>query len=135
MKLIAIVGPTASGKSEFAVEVAKKCNGEIISCDSRQVYKGMDIGTGKIEGKWQKEKFVYKGVPHYCIDFVDPKKQFSAALFQKQAQKAVADVQKRGKLAVLCGGTGHWVDAVALNQKLPEVKPNVALRKKLDKIS
>ncbi|MCL5008720.1 MAG: tRNA (adenosine(37)-N6)-dimethylallyltransferase MiaA [Patescibacteria group bacterium] len=138
-KLLAIVGPTASGKSELAVSLAKKFNGEIISADSRQIYAGMDIGTGKVEGAWKKIRgrkiYVYKGIPHYCIDFLSPKKQFSAGLFQRQAQKAIDDILERGKLPILCGGTGHWIDAVVLGQKLPEVKPNPALRRKLEKLS
>lgn len=134
-KLLAIVGPTASGKSELAVTLAKLYNGEIISCDSRQVYKGMDIGTGKIKGKWKKGKFVYKGVTHYCIDYVDPKKQFSVSLFQRDAEKALEDIRRRGKLPILCGGTGLWIDAVVHGQKLPEVKPNPKLRKQLEKQS
>lgn len=140
--ILAVVGPTASGKSELAVDLAKKYNGEIISCDSRQIYKGLNIGSGKVAGKWVKSKFnirnsifIYRGVPHHCIDFVDPKKQYSVALFQKAAQKAIEDIFKRGKLPILCGGTGFWIDAVINNEKLPEVKPNLKLRKELEKLS
>src|SRR3989344_8498779 len=105
-KMIVIVGPTSSGKSELAVKLAKKFNGEIISCDSRQVYVGMNLGTGKIQGKWHstlshgREKvwnYVYKDVAHHLIDFICPKRQYSAALFQRDARKAIADVIKRGK--------------------------------------
>lgn len=138
-KLLAVVGPTASGKSELAVQLAKKFNGEIISCDSRQVYKGMDIGTGKVEGAWvhngDHRVFRYKGIPHYCIDYVNPKSQYSVARFQKDAGKAITDILKRGKLPILCGGTGQWIDAVISNQKIPEVKPNLKLRHKLEKLS
>lgn len=144
--LIAVVGPTASGKSELAVALAKKFHGEIISCDSRQIYRGMDIGTGKVEGTWvqvaanQKSKiknlqFIYKSIPHHCIDFVNPKKQFSVTEFQKAANKAMLEIRGRGHLPILCGGTGHWVDAVAYAQKIPEVKPNIKLRKELGKLS
>lgn len=138
-KVIAIVGPTASGKSELAVALAKKFNGEIISADSRQVYTGMDIGTGKVEGGWKKVRgkkvYLYKGITHHCIDFLSPKKQFSAGLFQTEAKKAIVDILSRNKLPILCGGTGHWIDAVVLDQHLPEVKPNPALRAKLEKLS
>lgn len=134
-KLITIVGPTSSGKSELAVQIAKKFNGEIISCDSRQIYQGMDIGTGKVTGRWGKKSYLYKSIPHYCIDYVDPKKQYSVSLFQKDAQNALLDIRGRGHLPILCGGTGLWVDAVVHNQKLPEVKPNPALRRKLEKQS
>ncbi len=148
-KVIAIVGPTASGKSELAVALAKKYNGEIISCDSRQVYRGLNLGTGKIPGQWKKPVgqknrgrdfsgrlgyFYYRGVAHHCIDFVDPKKQYSVALFQKAAQKAISEIVGRGKLPILCGGTGLWIDAVIYNQSIPEVKANPALRRKLEKL-
>lgn len=138
-KLLVIVGSTASGKSELAVSLAKKFNGEIISADSRQIYKNMDIGTGKVDGAWKKIQsrkiYVYKGVPHYCIDFLSPKKTYSAGLYQAQTKKVIADILNRGKLPILCGGTGHWIDAVVFDQKLPEVKPNSTLRYKLEKLS
>jgi tRNA dimethylallyltransferase len=150
-KIIAVIGPTSSGKSELAVHLAKKFNGEIISCDSRQIYKGMDIGTGKVTGKWLalpfaghpdrvhprsgSKTFVYKGILHYCIDYVNPKSQYSVSRFQKDAAKAINTVRKKGKLPILCGGTGQWIDAVVSNQKIPEVKPNVKLRRQLEKLS
>ena len=143
-KIAVIIGPTASGKSELAVKLAKKFNGEIISADSRQIYKGLNLGTGKIPGKWKfllnhgrdlKETFIYKNIPHYCIDYVNPKKQYSASLFKRDAEKAISDILKRGKLPILCGGTGHWIDAVVYNQVLPEVKPNKKLRASLEKKS
>jgi len=138
--MLCVVGPTASGKSELAVKLAKKYNGEIISCDSRQIYKGMDIGTGKVEGKWKKFKgrgkqYAYENIIHHCIDYVSPKKQYSSGQFQKDAHKAIVDILKRGKLPILCGGTGHWVDAVVYGQKIPQVKPNIKLRRSLEKIS
>jgi tRNA dimethylallyltransferase len=143
-KLLILVGPTASGKSELAVRLAKRFYGEIVSADSRQIYKGMDLGTGKVAGKWiytqihgreREYKFVYKGVPHYQIDFQNPKRQYSAALFQLGAKKAIADILHRGKLPIICGGTGHWIDALAYNQQLPDVKPNPQLRSRLEKQS
>ena len=86
-KIIVIVGPTSSGKTSLSIDLAEKFNGEIISCDSRQIYKRMDLGTGKIEGNWESTEkrpyafsekvFSYKNIPHYCIDYVDPKKQYS----------------------------------------------------------
>jgi len=143
-KILIIVGPTSSGKSELVVKLAKKFNGEIISCDSRQIYKGMDLGTGKIPGKWNVDKtrghafcqhFVYKNIIHHCIDFINPKRKYSAALFQYDAKKAIADVLRRGKLPILCGGTAHWIDAVVYNQQIPDVKPNAKLRKRLARLS
>ncbi len=141
--IIALVGQTASGKSELAIKLAKKYNGEIVCVDSRQIYKGLDLGTGKVEGKWQKQKqgsklstvFIYKNIPHHCIDYINPSRQYSAALYKRDAQKAIANVLKRGKLPILCGGTAHWVDAVVYNQDLPNVKPNKKLRAALEKKS
>lgn len=144
-KLLIIVGPTSSGKSELAVSLAKKFNGEIISCDSRQIYKGMDLGTGKIEGKWTTYKsnrptksyssYIYKTIRHHLIDFINPKKQYSASLFQQAAKKAINDITARGKLPILCGGTAHWIDALVYDQPLPNVKPNKKLRAQLEKLS
>jgi tRNA dimethylallyltransferase len=132
-KPVVIVGPTSSGKSELAVKLAKKFKGEIISCDSRQIYRGMDLGTGKISGKWKNRKFLYRGIPHHCIDYVNPKRQYSVALFRRDAQKAISDILSRGKLPILCGGGGHWMDAVVYNQQVPDVKPNLKLRAQLEK--
>ncbi len=143
--VIIIVGPTASGKSELAVKFARKIvgGGEIISADSRQVYKGMDIGSGKVPGKWQevmryskpRKVFVYKGVPHYLIDEVSPLRQYSVARFQREAKKIIEDILRRGKTPIVCGGTAHWVDAVAYDQSLPEVRPDKKLRAQLEKLS
>lgn len=131
-KLIAVVGPTASGKSEYAVKVAKKVNGEIISADSRQVYRGLDIGTGKVRGRWRQGRFVYKGIPHYCIDFVSPKKTFTVQEFKKCAKAAIKDISGQGRTPVLVGGTGFWVDTVVYDLDLPEVPPDWKLRRILE---
>lgn len=147
--LIIVVGPTASGKSELAVRIAKQVNGEIISADSRQIYRGLDIGSGKVLGKWvklasskdagknaaNKKVFLYKGIPHYLIDEASPRAQFSVARFQKNAQRAISDIFNRGKTPIICGGTGHWIDAVVFGQTLPKVKPDAKLRAKLTKLS
>lgn len=105
-KLIAIVGPTASGKTSLAIEIAEQYNGEIICADSRTVYKGMDIGTAKPTAEEQAR------VRHWGLDLVLPNERFSAADFQAYANKATADINSRGKLALLVGGTGLYVDAV-----------------------
>jgi tRNA dimethylallyltransferase len=105
-KLIVIVGPTASGKSDLAMMIAKKFNGEIIAADSRTIYKGMDIGTAKPSTKDRKE------VPHWGLDIVDPGQPFSAYKFKKYAKEVIADVQNRDKLPILVGGTGLYIDAV-----------------------
>lgn len=133
--LIIVVGPTASGKSELAVQIAKKINGEIISADSRQIYKGMDIGSGKVEGAWENGVYMYKGVPHYAIDEASPRVQYSVARFQKNARAAIVNIIKQGKIPILCGGTAQWVEAVAFEQELPKVPPDFKLRRQLGKLT
>ncbi len=129
-KIIAVVGPTATGKSELAVHLAKKFGGEIISADSRQVYKGMNIGTGKFSRKEM------RGIRHYLLDVASPKTaNFNIIKFKKRAEKAISDILGREKVPIIAGGTGFWVDALAFNQNFPDVKPNPALRKKLEKFS
>ncbi len=128
-KVLVIVGPTSSGKSDLAVKLAKKMNGEVISADSRQVYRGLDIGTGKITRKEM------RGVRHHLLDVADPKKQFTAEKYRKLARAAIDDIQKRGKLPIICGGTCFYIDAVLNNSPFPSVPPDPALRKKLSKKS
>ena len=124
-KLIVILGPTASGKSDLAIKLAKKYNGEIVSTDSKQIYKGMDIGTGKITTKET------RGISHYCLDIVNPKKQFSVAEYKNLANEAINKIYKKGKIPILCGGTGFYVQAITDGIIIPEVKPDWKLRKKL----
>ena len=126
-KLLVIVGPNASGKSDLAVKLAKKFNGEVLSADSRQVYKGMNIGTGKIT----KEEM--QGIPHHLLDVASPKRRFSVAQFQKKAIETIKKIQKKGKLPILCGGTGFYIQSVVDGIVIPKVKPDWALRKKLEK--
>ena len=128
-RIIAIVGPTATGKSDLGVLLAKQCNGEIISADSRQVYCGLDIGSGKITKKEMRK------VPHHLIDIRDPKHVYSVAHFQRDGRKAIKDILSRGKLPIVVGGTGFYVDALLTDMSLPEVKPDAQLRKKLEKFS
>lgn len=108
-KLIAIIGETASGKSSLALEVAKKYNGEIINADSWQVYKGMDVGTAKPSREERVE------IPHHLIDIISPGADFTAAEYKHLAQKAIKDTTKRGKLPILVGGTGLYIDSVLFN--------------------
>jgi len=126
-KVLVIVGPTASGKSDFAVKLAKKINGEIISADSRQVYKGLDIGSGKITKKEM------RGIPHHLLDVVDLKKQFSVADYKKLALKKIKEILERKKIPIVVGGSGFYIDS--LQTKLPDVPPNKKLRKKLERYS
>ena len=128
-KIIVILGPTSSGKSDVAIHLARKFDGEIISADSRQIYRGLNIGTGKTMANEQ------KGIKHYMIDIVSPRTNFSAAQFKKKADKIIADILKRKKLPIICGGTGFWIKAIVDNVVYPEVKPDWKLRKKLDKKS
>lgn len=128
-KVIVIVGPTASGKSDLGVKIAKKINGEVISADSRQVYKGLDIGTGKIT------KHERRGVPHYLLDVADPRRTFSAARYQKLGKAAIRTILKKGKIPIIVGGTGLYIDSLTYDYPLPSVKPNLKLRKELEKIS
>ena len=124
-----VLGPTSSGKSDFAVDLALKYNGEIISADSRQVYRGMDLGTGKIT------ESEMKGVPHHMLDVASPKSVFNVSKYKIKAQKIIADILKRNKLPIICGGTGFYIDAVVDNIILPEVLPNQKLRNSLEKKS
>ncbi|MBL7150245.1 MAG: tRNA (adenosine(37)-N6)-dimethylallyltransferase MiaA [Candidatus Pacebacteria bacterium] len=128
-KLIVILGPTASGKSKLAIKLAKKFNGEIISADSRQVYKGMDIGTGKVTKKEM------KGIPHYLLDVVSLKKRFTVTQYRKLTFEAISKIFKKGKVPFLCGGTGFYIQAVVDGILIPEVPPDWKLRKKLEKKS
>jgi tRNA dimethylallyltransferase len=132
-KLIVIVGPTASGKSEFAVKIAQRYNGEIISADSRQVYRGLDIGTAKVPGTWKAGVFVYKKIPHHCIDFISPQKIYSVAKYQQCANAAIQRIAHRGKIPILVGGTGLWIDAVVYDWHFPHVPPNRKLRVRLER--
>ncbi len=126
-KLIVILGPTASGKSELAVKMAKKFNGEVVSADSRQVYKGMDIGTGKITKKEM------RGVPHHLLDVASPKRKYTVARFKKEGLQAIKKIHRIGKVPILCGGTGFYIQAVVDKLIIPKVEPDWKLRKKLEK--
>lgn len=112
-RVIAIVGPTASGKTVLAISLAKKFNGEIISCDSRAIYRRLDIGTAKPTTKEQAE------VPHHLIDIADVGERFTVGQFQKLAQQAIEDIGNRGKIPFLVGGTGLYVDSVRQNFQFP----------------
>ena len=124
-KVIVILGPTASGKSGLAVKIAKKWNGEIISADSRQVYKELDIGAGKVTKKEM------AGVPHHLLDIADPKRRFTVAEFQEMAREKISEIFSRGKIPIICGGTGFYIKSVVDNIALPNVPPNEKLRKEL----
>jgi tRNA dimethylallyltransferase len=128
-KVIVIVGPTASGKTGLSIDLARKHNGEIVSADSRQVYKGLDIGTEKISVKDT------QGVPHHLIDVAMPEDTYTVIDFKRDAERAVKDIMSRGKLPIVVGGTGFYIEALMDNKILPDVPPNKTLRKKLEQYS
>jgi len=162
-KVVVVLGPTASGKSDLAVSLAKKFIGEVISADSRQVYKDMDIGSGKIprdqirnqkslpdrtvvrasearnnfkilNSKFQ-NFYYYKGIRHHLLDVASPKRDFHVVRYKKLAQKAIHNIEKRSTLPIICGGTGFYIDALIYDIDFPAVKANKMLRKELEKKS
>jgi len=128
-KILVVLGPTASGKSDLAVKLALQQNGEVISADSRQVYKGLDIGSGKITKKEM------KGVPHHLLDVCSPHKVFTASDYARLARKAINDILSRGKLPIICGGTGFYIDAALYKNSFAPIKPNLTIRQKLNILS
>ena len=128
-KVVAIVGPTASGKTDFAVEYALFNNGEIISADSRLVYKGFDITCAKPTIKER------QGIPHYMIDVAEPEFDYSAGLYAKEAKKIIYEISAKGKLPIVTGGTGLYIRLLLENYSMPEVKPNMEIRKQLQELS
>ena len=125
-KLIAVMGTNASGKSGLGIELAARYNGEVVSADSRQVFRGLDLGSGKVTPEET------KGVPHHLIDVCEPGAFFSMADFQRLAYGAIDDILSRGKLPFLVGGTGLYVDAVIDGYELSEIEPDLKLREHLE---
>ena len=126
-KVIVICGPTASGKTALSIELAKKINGEIISCDSMQIYKYMDIGTAKPTLEEQKE------VKHHLIDFVEPNQRYSVAEYKKDAEKSIEEILSKGKTPIIVGGTGLYVDSLIYGIEYPEIELDEEYRKQLEK--
>ena len=125
-KIIVILGPTASGKSSLAIKLAAKFKGEIVNADSRQIYREMNIGTGKTDSLDSK-------IRHHLLDIIAPNKLFSLAQYQRLAFRAIDDVLRRQKVPIICGGTGLYIRAIVDNLDIPRVKPNIKLRQKLEK--
>ncbi len=124
-KVIAIVGPTAVGKTSLSLDIAEQYRGEVVSADSRQVYQGLTIGSGKILPNEM------RGIPHHLIDVVDPRDTYTAAQFVAEGREAIRDIHARGNVPIVVGGTGFYVDALLGRITLPPVPPNEALRNEL----
>ena len=120
--LIAVVGPTASGKSDWAMEIARACDGEIVNIDSRQVYRGLEIGTAKPTPAMREE------IPHWCLDLVEPTDRYSLAEYLRAAREAIADIHKRKRRPVLVGGAGQHMRAILEGWQTPPVAPDPDLR-------
>ncbi len=127
--LIIIAGPTATGKSAAAVSVAKKIGGEVISADSMQVYRGMDIGSAKITEEEM------QGVPHHLIDVLDPTEDFNVTIFQKMAKEAIQDIYERGHIPIICGGTGFYIQSVLYDIDFTEEETDLTYRHELEQIA
>lgn len=125
-KIIVVVGATASGKTGLSIKLAKAFGGEVISADSRQIYKQMNIGTAKAG----KEEMA--GIPHYLLDVASPKKKFTVAQYRKLGLKALNEIFKKDKMPIVCGGTGFYIQTLVDGIVMPEVKPDWKLRKKLE---
>jgi tRNA dimethylallyltransferase len=135
-KVIVVLGVTASGKTQLGVDLAKKFKGEIVSADSRQIYKEFNIGTAKPIGRWMladgERKYTVSGVPHYLIDIVDPKEDFNLSDYKKLAVEKIKEINNKNRLPFLVGGTALYLKTVCENWEIPEVKPNLALRHRLE---
>ena len=129
IKVIAIVGATASGKTSYSIELAKEIGGEIVSADSRLVYKGFNIGTAK---PTMQER---QGIPHHLIDIVEPEFEYSAGLYKKDASKIIKEINNRGHIPIIVGGTGLYIDILLKNYQLPEIEANHNLRNDLKKLT
>ena len=128
-KVIVIGGPTASGKTSLSIELAKKINGEIVSADSMQIYTDMDIGTAKptVEER--------EGIEHYLLDFVSPDDRFSVADYKRQAKNAIKEILKKGKVPIVIGGTGLYIESLIYEIDFPEIETDLEYRRKLEQIA
>lgn len=125
-KLLVIIGPTAVGKTRLSIEMAKRFNGEIISGDSMQIYRGMDIGTAKIK------KHEMEGIPHHLIDILEPNESFSAAQFQRLVRDKITEIAAKGKLPIIAGGTGLYIQSVIYDYQFPDISGDQRVRQKLE---
>lgn len=128
-KVIVICGPTASGKTALSIELAKRIDGEIISCDSMQIYKEMDIGTAKVT----KEEM--QGIKHYLVDYISPDERYSVARFKQDAKNAIKDIIAKGKTPIIVGGTGLYVDSLIYEIDYPQIELDEEYRNKMENIA
>lgn len=128
-KIVVIAGPTAVGKTEFSIKIAKRFNAEIVSCDSMQLYRYMDIGSAKPS----KEELMQ--VRHHLIDIIDPREEFSVAKYQKLAKDAIRDISKRGKLPLICGGTGLYLNSILYDMDFSSCSKDDSYRNMLEKVA
>ena len=126
--LVCVLGPTASGKTRYAVQLAREVGGEILSGDSRQVYRGMDIGTGK-------DLAEYGEIPYHLIDIVDAGTRYNIFQYQHDFERAYRDIVERGRVPILCGGSGLYIEAATFGYDLPDVPPDPQLRAELEQLS
>lgn len=137
-RLLVIYGPTVTGKTTLAIKIAKKLDGEIISADSRQIYRGLDIGTGKVDFKSKAEKhngyWIVDGVKIFGFDVTNPGSKFSALDYLKYARKQIVSISKQGKLPIVAGGTGFYIKALLQGLETAGIKSDLKLRKKLDNL-
>ena len=131
MKMICVLGPTACGKTRYAVDLAYRIGGEIISADSRQVYRGIDIGTGKDLADYNIDG---TSIPYHLIDIVEAGSKYDLHRYQRDFAAAYLDITSRGKFPILCGGTGLYIEAVTKGYSIPDVAPDHQLRAELEKL-
>lgn len=133
-RLIVVCGPTASGKTDLAIVLAKKFNGEIVNADSRQIYKEMDIATAKPTPDYglQTPDYIVDGINHYLLDIINPDENFTLSDYKDQAQKTIKEIIKKGKIPFLVGGTGLYIKAIVDNLEIPRVEPDLVLRRELE---
>jgi tRNA dimethylallyltransferase len=124
--LIVVYGPTSCGKTALSLDLSERFDGEVVSADSRQIFKGMDVGTGKIRAEEM------RGIPHHCLDIANPNEEFSAVEWKVFAEAAIADIKKRGKTPVICGGTGLYLDVLLFEFDVPAVPPDPTYRAELE---
>lgn len=127
--LFVLIGPTAIGKTDLSIDLAKSLNGEIISADSMQIYKYMDIGTAKVN------KLEMEGVPHHLLDFIDPDEEYTVSDYQRDATELIKKINRKGKLPIVVGGTGLYINSLVYNLNFARVPPNEAIREKYESLA